>query len=173
MRHHDAWQTRWDVADDGCACEKRDRQLGSGNGEDGADEESGERGWEVPAETLRPEHTDREGYAGDDERADAEVNEPFGPGLYSANWSAGNAGLADEWEDLQDDNDHADTRHKPGNNGVRGVCDESSDLQDAEQDLNNSGEDDDCERVGQIFGSCEGNNRRHGYCHGSGGARDL
>ena len=124
-------------------------------------------------EFLRPQHADGESCGGDDDCAEVYVRDCLGYGLDCADRSASDSRLADEWEDLQDDDDDTDAGHESGDDGVWRVCDESSDFEDAEEDLYDACENDNAECFAEVVRSGEGYDGGHSDGHGTGRSGNL
>ena len=80
--------------------------------------------------------------------------------------------MAQEREDLQQDDDYPDARHEAGYHRVGGEGYETADPQHAQEDLYDPSQDDDCERPGEVVG-VSGDDDGHHHCHGAGGSGYL
>ena len=76
-------------------------------------------------------------------------------------------------EDLKDDDYHAYAGHESGDDGVWRVCDESSDFEDAEEDLYDACENDNAECFAEVVRSGEGYDGGHSNGHGAGRSGNL
>ena len=74
-----------------------------------------------PGQPLRPEHADRERHDGDRGGAEIDVAQRLGQRPNHAHGSAHGGGCTEERQDVDHDDDDADSGHEPGDHHVEGV----------------------------------------------------
>ena len=112
---------------------------------------------------LRPKKPDRDRGHADDKRADVNVAERRWKRANGADCATFDARGAKQGQQLHQHDDHADSGHEPGNDHTRRIGDKSADPGDAQQHLQQSGQNHDRQGFGESACMARQNDR---HCDG-------